>query len=263
MAEPDGQQQPALSGALGETVFENMLKLWIDSELERRGGPPEWTREKLTAFQVLMRVDTKPLVLLNHEVKIVMSMKLKDGITKKKDEPVFVHEIDHVQSLRPAEEHDAAHVSAVRIGDGWSMAFDFRYNLTWASEHARAAREFLDTARDALKLGRRRSAVDNAATSAELAAKAILLTSPDKVLLDKKSHAVVHEKFNVYAKLNVPDAQRTAFNRLRQIRPGARYIESDPPADEHLAEMLDVLEGLVKDAEARTRPRDHATHGSG
>lgn len=265
----DGEQmndvqapQTALSGDLGSIILENMLTLWVDPELERRGGAPEWTREKLTRIQVIMYVGRTPQVLLNDEAEVIMSIKLKPGIPKNRGEPIMLDEIERVHDLEPARHKDAGHMTAVRIGEGWSLAFDFRYNLTWAKAHADAAREFFETAREALRHDRRRAAVDTAASSAELAAKAILLTMPDQVLLDSKSHAVVHEKFNVYAKLNVPPEQRLAFNRLRQVRPGARYLDRDSPPASEIESMLGVLGNLVEDAERRTAPRSAVPGGS-
>jgi hypothetical protein len=88
--------------------------------------------------------------------------------------------IDVPEVLLTESDPDAAHITAVRAGDGgWLISYDARYNARQAAEHGAAARELLDSARTALMRGGMRAFAENLFSACELMAKAYLLTLPE------------------------------------------------------------------------------------
>ena len=129
---------------------------------------------------MIIYADDRPhLVRLNEEIQAIGEMKLKEGVTKLKGEPVYLSEIEEMPSIRllDSEEPNCGHFTLLLLGDRWYGNFEFRYNKGKAAELLRAADESLATASHGWSEGHRRAAIDNLFSAAELAAKAYVITT--------------------------------------------------------------------------------------
>lgn len=241
MSDEDGYQR----------TIAHAMELWFEPEIRRRqasGAGP--TPYPLRAAQVILYADERPnVVRLNEEVQAVGETRLKDGISKKAGDPVYAHEIEGLASIRlpDSEDNNCGHFTLVRLGDHWCLAFDFRYNKGKAAQLLEASEEFLGTASDALAHGRRRAAVDNLFSAAELAAKAYVITTPLPGGVEIKTHGRVQTRFNMFARHgNVDDEHRKVFNLLSQQRSKARYVSGDFDISiEQISGWKDDVQGLV------------------
>ena len=71
--------------------------------------------------------------------------------------------------------------------------------------------------------------MDNLYDAVQILAKCILLTTPDRRVLEAKSHGFIEAKLNLHGKLgNVNAKSVRLLNRLTQLRPQTRY-STEPP----------------------------------
>jgi len=179
-----------------QRTFAHAMELWFEPEIRRRqqaGTAPQ--PFPLRAAQVILYADSRPhVVRLNEEIQAVGEMKLREGLTKLPGEPVYLSEIEEIPSIRlpDTEDPNCGHFTLFLLGDRWYGTFDFRYNRGKASELLTAAEEFLATAAHASSEGRTRAAVDNLFSSAELAAKAFVVTTPLPGDSDLAGHRRLH-----------------------------------------------------------------------
>ena len=140
------------------------------------------------------------------------------------------------------DERDSTHLVKIR--------FDFRYNKGKASELLAAAEEFFETASSALAAGRLRAAIDNLFSAAELAAKAYVMSTPLPGDSEKKSHGLVHSRFNMFSRHgNIESEHRKAFN----ARASARYVQGTfAERPELIAKWQSDIGGLISHVRART-----------
>lgn len=212
-----------------QRTFTHAMELWFEPEIRRRqdvGTAPK--PYPLRAAQVIIYADDRThLVRLNEEVQAIGEMKLKEGVTKAKGEPVSLSEIEEIPSIRlpDSEDPNCGHFTLLLLGDQWYGIFDFRYNKGKAAELLTAADEFLATASHAVSTGHRRAAIDNLFSAAELAAKAYVITTPWQGDREIKNHGRIHARFNFFAKHGNVDADhRRTFNALSEARSQARYV---------------------------------------
>lgn len=242
-------ESSAEPGDLGPAVFEQILELFIRPEVERRraeGRLADGT--SLQAAQVICFPDARPnLVRLNEEVRAIAKVKLKDGVSKKEKDPVFADEIAGYETvlLPETEDPDCGHATMLRLGGRWFVVFDFRYNRGRSRVLLARARQFLETAAHALERQSWSPFVYNLFTTAELAAKAELLSLPDPGLLKARKHNAVKSRLNRWARLgNVDTAHSSAFNRLTDLRSAAAYSMAEFSLDD---EAANELHGAVVD----------------
>ena len=120
-----------------------------------------------------------------------------------------------------------------------------------------AAMEFLHAAESSLKESYLRSAIDSLHSASELAAKAFLLGSPDKTIIEAKSHDVVHRKINMQRKLgNVNSDHIDTFNNLKNLRSSARYLQTEltiqkAQVEEMFGDIKEFIENVSKLSEAK------------
>jgi len=139
------------------------------------------------------------------------------------------------------------------IGDRWYGSFDFRYNRGKAAELLSAAEEFFQSGSAALAAGRRRPAIDNLYSAAELAAKAFVISMPLPGESDSTSHGQVQKRFNMFSRHgNIETEQRKAFNALSDARATARYLRGPLTwTPEMIAKRQKEIEGLISHVRAR------------
>lgn len=242
---------------MGQAIFEQVTNLYVRPEVERRraaGTVPE--EFDLWAVQIVMNVDAPVGVRLNDEAKYIAEVKVARPVQR--GEAVRVKDVDELKHIELTDDDpDAGHITMIRTAGHWAIQFDFTYNSGRAHQTLDVAKDFLESAREAVAAGRQRVAVDNLYSAVELAAKATLLPHPDKTLFSSKTHGLVSRKFNRWAKLGNTD-QRFAdlLNRLGQLRPRARYgLGSLALAEGELEGMLAVAKEMIAQGRERVTRR--------
>lgn len=213
-----------------QRTFAHAMALWFEPEIHRRqeaGTAP--IPYHLRAAQVILHADIRPNeVRLNEEVLARGRVKLRTGVSKRVGDPIYLHDLEEELSIHLPDSVDpnCGHFTLVLIGNRWYCSFDFRYNKGKASELLDASKEFYLTASEALSAGRRRAAIDNLFSAAELAARAYVISTPLPGDQDGKKHSYVHTRFNMFAKHgNVDKKQLKTFNALSNCRTRARYVD--------------------------------------
>lgn len=203
--------------------------------------------------------DRTPQVRLNSEVRAVARAKLKPGLRKAKGEPVFEHELRSLRkvALTGQEDRDCSHITFLRIGDEWTISFDFRYNKSLSKRHVETAKEFYAAARYSFRRRHTAALVDNLFSAAELSVRAILLSAPDPRYRQRGGHAVNLRRFNTFAHLgNIDRELCLAFNKLWTLRHGARYVslEPSPPlATDEAISLITAVKKMIREASLRLR----------
>lgn len=95
--------------------------------------------------------------------------------------------------------------------------------------------------------------VDNLFSAAELLARSILLSAPDPEFREKATHKAIKSRYNHEYQLgNLDVSHRAAFNKLSDLRGGARYLKGDVSISEAEAqELLDAVRDMMEDADCR------------
>jgi HEPN domain-containing protein len=243
-------------------LVKNVLETWVVPELNRREGdgrvPPDY---HLVAAQVVMEADCPAEVRLNDEVRGVIYAEEVPPEFEGRD--VSVDEF-HLAlptmanfELLPHDRPNAGHITIVRHAGGWFAAFDLRYNGARVAELLRAAREFLDAARDSRSAGRCRPLIADLFQAVELLAKARLLLHPDARLLTSRAHAFMRSEYNRFGHHgNTEPRFVQLFNRLFELRNPARYsIEPFQVENSEADEMLRVAEEMHEAARSAAPSR--------
>ena len=238
----------------GDRLFAQLMELWVKPEILRRqeGGaaPRPMT---VNAAQVIFFPDEQaPLVRLNREIRLEAKAAVESATDFEIGQIAELKEFALTTTRLPESEYaDCGHITAVRTGGEWLVAFDGRYNRGLASQHIERAAEFSACAVGALQSELVAAAIDNLHSAAELAARATLLLLPDQRFREKATHRAIHSRFNRWAKLgNVDGKYRDALNRLVELRPQARYLKGALAVsieDVHL--LSDVVAEMITDAQ--------------
>lgn len=222
-----------------------LMVLYFIPEVERRRARGELPAGfSLDRVQAIFFADGRSTVVrVNDEVRALLRITTRPGAFDEGavGQLVTAADVLAVEELKlpDDEDPDCGHVTAVRIGTHWYLAFDARYNKGHARRHLAAASEFLEAARFAQSRRLWRACVHNLFGAAELAAKALLLSRPDPATLGAKSHTFVHSRYNIEAKHgNVQADHRRAFNTLFNWWQDARYPESDFNVDPKVIDEL-------------------------
>ena len=244
----------------GDPLMQWLMNLYVLPEVERRQRAGRATRPfPLRAVQVVFSPDERgPLVRLNEEVKCIAGVALKNGVRKIKGDTVFSTEVAGLRTveLSHQDDPDCGHATALLLDDKWYVSFDFRRNKALASHHVARANEFFATAMLAFSNQHLAPALDALYSAAELAAKAVLLLSPDNSALKKsKKHRFVLSRYNAFAKLGYAQPEcRSTLNRLAELRPEARYPGKSREllaTDKEVDELSRAVRSMIDDAGAR------------
>jgi uncharacterized protein (UPF0332 family) len=237
-----------------EKAFQQFMDLFITPEVQRRQEAGELPKPlDLRAAQIIFYPDgRKPHVRINAEVKAIGKMKLKPGISKKVGEPIYDYELEGLEEIHLLEEDapDCGHATLMRIGNSWTLVFDFHYNKILSKKHIQTAQQFLEAAEFSLQAKNWAPLVDNLFSASELVAKATLLSIPDPEFRKKASHKSIHIKYNRFADLgNVKVDYKTTFNKLSGLRDRARYLKGDFSISEEEARgFLDTIKNMLEDS---------------
>jgi len=227
-----------------QNAFKQIMEIWITPEVMRRQQSGSIARPyDLQRAQVIFHADGRPNeIRLNEEVRFLATVKLKNDIPRKGEgDLAYAHGIESYESFRlpDGEDPNCGHITIVRIGDQWMIAFDAVYNKGMAARHLSAAQEFSTAAQQAVTNNLMRVFVDTCFSAAELAAKALLLTTPLPNKNTKMSHGRIHSRYNLEAKLgNVNASHKDVLNRLATLRGSARYLNNELDLSESEAGAL-------------------------
>jgi uncharacterized protein (UPF0332 family) len=245
---------------MSEETFKQIMDIWVTPEVILRQDAKKIPRPyDLRAAQIIFHADgRKNEIRLNEEVRAIGKVKIKKGALKKKGDPVYAHEIENYESFKLPDNEDpnCGHITIIRFGNQWSLAFDFIYNKGIAAEHIKAAHEFISASKQALVNKHMRVFVDTCFSAAELAAKAILLTTPRPDGNIKMSHGKIHSRYNYEAKLgNVDALHKDAFNSLVELRHTARYLNGTLNIKKSKAEsLIKTVESSIAFVDALLHP---------
>lgn len=226
----------------GERVFRQFMELFVTPSIKERQSKGELPKSfPLHAAQIIFFPDDrKPLVRLNEEVQANGKIKSIEMFEKMK--------------LVEDQFQDCGHATLLRFNDIWHIAFDFRYNKELSTNHLDTAVEFYELSEVALGKRHWSAFVDNLFSAYELAAKAILLSTPEKEFREKTTHKHIHSRFNRFARLgNIKEDHKDVFNKLSEMRSNARYLKGELNlSDSEAAQMLSTVKEFIDLAKERT-----------
>lgn len=243
---------PVLNNTEAQNLLSDLMTLYVIPEIERRGLPRNFN---LHAAQIIFW-DTRPCqVRINDEIKAIAKVRLKSGVSKQKNDPIYENEVEGLNEITLSETEDpnCAHVTLVRIENTWTIVFDFRYNRGFAQKCIDAAKQFCETADFAREKRLWYSYLDNLFSAAELAAKAILMLMPGTGFARKSRHRSIQFRYNRFADLgNVREEFRRTLNQLSGLRDNARYLKGDLRLDEvDINKFSQIVKDMIQDTEKR------------
>ncbi|AKU95762.1 hypothetical protein AKJ09_02426 [Labilithrix luteola] len=244
----------------GQTFLQQVFDLWVTPEIERRKNAGTLPGDfDLRGAQVIMNVGEPNIVRLNDEVRAVMITKLKGGsVGLQNGDPVYWDQIEGIDEIHLTDQDpNAGHVTILRVGSGWAINFDFRYNASRVRELLDAANEFFEAAESARFKNHQRAFMENLFAATELTAHARLMFEPDERILGSKKHSFIAAKINHHGHMgNVDRAFVALLNDLIRQRGTARYVagrvDLDPSRMEEMASVVKCnLESLKSGAPKR------------
>ena len=231
--------------------FQQINDFWITPEIEKRKNLNRLPNDfKLRSVQIIFSLDRGwNKVRLNEEVKAIARSKINRSI--KKGETVYENDIDNIEKIELTDDDkNCAHITLLLFKNNWVVSFDFKYNKNRIKEHIDASKEFYESAKDSLGKDRLRPFFECAFASAELSAKAILLTLPDKNILYGKNHEDRINQFKNWTELgNAPKEHSDVLTRLKSLRPSARYLCSTEFRKENSDKIVQTLKEMIEFAE--------------
>jgi HEPN domain-containing protein len=246
--------RPQLDDVGGQNLFEQVLELWVQPELERRkseGSLPDGFT--LFAIQILFHQDRDNIeIRFNDQVKGQMEFKTNRAFEA--GEAIENTDIAEVVGFHLLDEDgNAGHITLFLLVEGWHINFDSRYNAVRVRETVDAAREFLATAEDSLKHGRTRALLENLFSATELMSKAHVLMLPGDDILKRHRHGFIGAKFNSQSRhTNVNPEFPQLLNRLTAIRGAARYLRGEWNLDSAEAgQLMETANRMLDDLLAR------------
>lgn len=252
--ETSGVVDEPLDDEFAARVIEQMYDLFIFPELARRGLPAE--RGSVQKALVTLPPDADVVVQLNDEALLAYRAATTRAIAA--GEPVTLADIDPVTvtGLRPASVHpDAGWVALAEFpGIGVMVAFDFTRNRGRAGRLVDKAGAFHEQAMAALADGRTSPAIDLAFAACELAVAALMsLLSLDEPGGGRRNrHGRRSSWFAQWTRLgNSPREFHLLLTRLAELRPRARYGDTDPVPAEDIAVLLGEVDALLTHARER------------
>ncbi len=240
-----------------QRFLQQIFKLWIDPEIERRKDdgriPPEFV---LNQAQVIFDINKPPSVRLNDEVKCVMRAVVKNPVQF--GDVIGVNKFHRITNIELTEDDkDSGHVTIIILPESIFISANFIYNSSKVETTLNSAEKFLDSARASMVSKLPRPFVENSFASSELTSKAFLIMMPDKKALQAKSHGYISSSINMHRKLgNIDEEFCDNFNWLGQMREKARYSYEQFDIEWERAEKaILVIEEILKTVRARIPKR--------
>lgn len=230
-----------------QRIFQQVIDIWVNPEIEKRKKDGKIKGEiQITKIQIIFSLNNGNEIRLNDEVKAIVTGKATRDI--KKGEAIYENDINQIENIQLTEgDANCGHITLLLFKNNWIIGFDARYNKEIVKEHIIASKEFYESARENLEKDRLRPFYENSFAVAELSAKGILLTLPDKKILEGKNHKDRLEKFKNWAELgNVEMEFNTTLSKLNNLRSSARYLSSEDYKNEDAEEILKTIEEMIK-----------------
>jgi len=234
-----------------QKVFQQAMDMFIIPEIERRKKMDKLRSNfVLEKAQIIFSLRSgRNYVRLNKDVKLIIKCKVNKSINK--GDIVHENDVDQIESVNLTKrDSDYGHITLFLFKGNWIVSFDFRYNKKKSQEHIEASKEFYESAKENLKKKRLRPFFENAFASAELSAKSILLSLPDKKILEGTNHQDRISTFKNWANLgNVKIYFSTTLSKLNSLRSSARYLASNDFKKEDMNKILLTIGEMIKFAE--------------
>ncbi len=214
-----GIRKEKMDNEVKQRVFQQVMDIWINPEIEKRrkeGIIKDGTQ--ITKMQIVFSLDNGNKIRLNDEVKAIITGKATRNIQK--GEAIYEKDLSGIENIQLTDEDtNCGHITLLLFKNNWIICFDARYNKDIIKEHIIASKEFYESAKESLEKNRLRPFYENAFAVAELSAKGILLTLPDKKILEGKNHKDRIKKFRNWAELgNVKMEFNTTLSKLNGLR---------------------------------------------
>jgi hypothetical protein len=247
----------ALDQQGAENLFNHVLELWVNPELEKRikEGLID-DKFRLHIVQVVTVPDKKPIIRFNDEARGKYVARLKPGVLKKDGEEVYTKDLESIyEVLLPSEEQDYGHLTMMQMGEGnWSISFDFRMNKTIAQNKYNAGLQFLDTSKLCKEKGSFSVAIDTLFSALELfVTSQLIVTSEQKYAMKQNHHWTRSKYFDFISLGNDKPEFRKLYTDLYNLRDKARY--QNKAIDELTKRKYDECLATVEDIRERVRLR--------
>jgi uncharacterized protein (UPF0332 family) len=230
-------------------TIQQLMDMFVEPEIKKRQETGKVEKPfPLQHAQIIFYPDgTPPQVRLNDEVKAELRVVLKEEFREKvkKGDPVYWEKIESIETTKLTDEEDpnVGHATILSINGSWLRHCNFIYNKQRSAQHIEAARQFIEAVRTALEKKHWAVLIDSLCSASELTAKAYLLGSPNKTIMESKTHGIVASRANMHRKLgNLQGHHIEAFNKAWNIRGRARYLEGELTFTEQ--EAVDLLKNL-------------------
>jgi hypothetical protein len=234
----------------GTDLFADVGERFIKPEVARRRADGRFgADERVYGYQVLLSLGEPPVVRLNDEVRGAVLAQV--GRDMQVGDEAYLEDIERIAGFEPApEDQGRPYIAAFAHRTGWVMCYDLSRRHPLADDHLALGCDFAASAHEAQAAGRLGVALDCAYSAAELLAKAELLScSPTiEAALGARKHAGVSTPYSLWARLgNTPARFPALVHRFAELRPAARYLNSELAADaEQVAELLEQLAGMER-----------------
>jgi hypothetical protein len=241
----DETNSKADDNAAFRQTLDDVFEFFVRPEVERRSqaGTLDAATTGLSAFQVLFPSDGQPIVRINEEVRVNVTLSVDASRKMDNATPQTMQPGDRIEEiyLPPTEEPTFAHFTACRVDDTWYFTFDLRHQKAPAREHLLAAEEFFSAAEKAAASGQLRAFVDNAYSCIELISK-VELFLVNQISTGRMQHPKVHAKANLVLGSD-PLGLHRLLKALWDLRYSARYLLSpfQLTAEEVAKIMVDVV----------------------
>lgn len=115
-----------------KNLFEQILKLWIEPEIENRKKENKLPSEfKLDQCLIRFPKSSPPIVQFNQEGGLIAKVKVRDPQRIKKGDTVFFHEIERIETVEPPtfNGEKVAFIYLKWTGKSYQIIFDFSPNI--------------------------------------------------------------------------------------------------------------------------------------
>lgn len=239
-------------------LFNQILSIWVLDEIRKRQN--EGTLPKplnLHAAQIIFFPDNrKHIIRINEEVKAKAKIKFIKPLNYSAGDMVYQSNIESFENIILDEEEfvDCGHITMLRKGNEWTIAFDARYNKELAKKHIDKSEEFYKTAKNALRKGYHAAYIDTLFSATELALKSILLINPknNKLRGQTIKHSTIKSLINMEVRIkNIKHDHANLYNNLSKKRPNARYLKQDLIIDITKAKHdLKITKDIIQEAKS-------------
>lgn len=210
----------------------------------------------IKAFQIVTDPNKKtPEIRINHEVRWLIDIKLKEGILKNKGDEVKSDEIEENYSYEGElfeEEKNFSHITMFMINDHrWVISYNLIFNIPESERLLSISNEYIEAAKYSHKKNNKYAAVGVLFHACELAIRSSMLSFPLWGMsnrLELQSHSAVSKKYNDFSKVFPAHSETVImFNDLMKLRNDARYGKNELTINNNeITRYIELTEKLIK-----------------